>query len=187
MEQHSNVPYEIFTIDKLYTDCEIEQLSEYVEKARDDTRPFTFADFKNGKVIDTDLSSFMFEKVACHLPQVYKDSKQRQWQFVGAPKFVMYSKIKPGQSFPIHTDTGCEYDQKNNCFSKYTVLTYLNDDYHGGDTVFYTDDFQETVRIQPKKNRTLIFDIDLYHSGEAVTQGIKYWIGTELLCKNILE
>lgn len=47
------------------------------------------------------------------------------------PKYIMYAKIKSGEFFGLHTDTGCEYDIIKNKYSKYTVITYLNDDYEG--------------------------------------------------------
>ena len=61
----------------------------------------------------------------------------------------------------------------------------LNDDFENGKTLFYDHDFKHTVTIEPKKNRTLIFDIDLFHKGEQVSKGEKYWIGTELVCNKV--
>ena len=97
----------------------------------------------------------------------------------------MYAKIGQGQMFGIHTDTGYEFDQKKNMFSKFTVLTYLNDDFEGGSTIFYNDDLKETTRIIPQAGETLVFDIDRFHAGENVTNGIKLWIGTELVCSRL--
>jgi hypothetical protein len=85
----------------------------------------------------------------------------------------------------IHTDTGSEYDVPNNMYSKFTFLTYLNDGFTGGCTKFYDDRLRETCVITPERNRTLVFDIDLFHSGEKVLDGSKYWIGTELVASPV--
>jgi hypothetical protein len=103
------------------------------------------------------------------------------FKVVGACPSIFYGKICQNQSFVTHTDTGSVFDKKNNLYSKFTMLIYLNYDFLGGETVFYDNNLLETCRITPKKNKTLIFDIDLFHSGSIVTSGTKYWIGTELL------
>jgi Rps23 Pro-64 3,4-dihydroxylase Tpa1-like proline 4-hydroxylase len=186
IRQYSEIPYEIFTIDNIYTDSEIEHLKKLVENADNKNRTFTCSNFKNGKVVNEQLSNIIYEKLTKSLPVVYKDRQGISYNFVGTPKFIMYAKVKKNQLFSIHTDTGAEYDEINNKYSKFTVLTYLNDDYEGGNTKFFDYNFKETVKINPKKNRTLIFDIDLYHSGEEVKEGNKYWIGTELVVSKFL-
>ena len=106
------------------------------------------------------------------------------WKFEGVTKYVMYALLKPGQSFPIHTDTGAEYSTDGKQ-SKFTVLIYINDNFEGGTTQFYNKKFIKTFEIAPKSGRTLIFDIDLFHAGMPIKHGIKMWIGTELLCTPI--
>lgn len=130
-------------------------------------------------------SQMMYDRISKHLPEKYIDRHGQSWKFISAPKYIMYAKIDTNQLFMIHTDTGCEYDDSRNLYSKFTVLTYLNDDYNHGATKFYNNDFQDTAVIMPKTNRTLIFDIDLFHSGEKVTSGCKYWIGTELVASKV--
>ena len=129
------------------------------------------------------MTALMFERIQPHLPSVYRDREGVSWTYESAPKFIMYSKINPGQQFPIHTDTGCEYGKLT---SRYTVLTYLNDDFEGGHTQFYNSEFKKTVSIVPKRGKTLCFDINLFHAGDEVFKTAKYWIGTELVCRRSL-
>jgi hypothetical protein len=73
-------------------------------------------------------------------------------------------------------------------YSKFVVLLYLNTsglEFQGGKTQFYDTHFNKTINIIPRKNRTVIFDIDLFHSGEKVFNVIetKKWIGTEIICQ----
>jgi len=185
MHQYSDIPFEIFTIDNLYTSKEIELFKDYVENADDKNRTFTNSPFKNGKIIKPDFSSLMYSRINTCLPDEYIDRQNTKWGYLEAPKYIMYAKVQPGEHFGLHTDTGCEYDMIKNKYSKYTVLTYLNNDFEGGSTIFYDDNFHKTCEIKPLKNRTLIFDIDLYHQGSQVLEGNKYWIGTELVCKKL--
>jgi hypothetical protein len=94
---------------------------------------------------------------------------------------LYFSEIEKNQPFFIHTDTGVYYNRKTNVRSRYTVLLYLNDNFDGGNTSFYTNEFKKSVSITAKKNKIVVFDISLFHSGDTVTSGTKRWIGTELI------
>jgi hypothetical protein len=175
-------PFRVFIIDDLYSDKELTMFSDYVIQTSDKNRCFTNSPFKNGKMIEPEISGLMYDRIKTHLPNEYVDLNGFVWTFRKSVKYIFYSEIKNGQMFGIHTDTGSEYNAVDNLFSKFTVLTYLNDNFEGGKTTFYDHNFIETTQIQPKRGRTLVFDIDLYHKGEMVTKGIKQWIGTELVC-----
>ena len=174
--------FRVFTIDNMYSEHELSMFDEYVKQASDKNRSFTNSPFKNGKMIEPEIASLMYNKIKMHLPNEYIDLYGNVWNFIKSVKYIFYSEIKEGQMFGIHTDTGSEYNDVDNFYSKFTVLTYLNDEYEGGNTTFYNHDFIETTQICPKRGRTLVFDIDLYHKGEMVTKGTKRWMGTELVC-----
>lgn len=180
--QYSSVPFEVFTVDNLYSPKEINDFLEFVETAAVGNRQFTSSPFKNGKVVNKELSNTIFERLKPYLPDVYVDQHGKRWSFYGSPNIVMYAKLCTGQLFGIHTDTGCDYDEQTCRYSKFTVLTYLNDSFSGGQTTFYDNNFKITGVVSPRTNSTLVFDIDLFHKGEQVTNGTKYWIGTELVC-----
>lgn len=181
-EQYTSRPYEVFTIDDLFSDTDINYFINYINESPHLTRKFTNSDFINGKVIDSQLSSLIYQKIYNHLPSTYIDQHNQRWYFKGVTKATMFAKIEPGKHFGIHTDTGYEYNDESNMYSKFTVLLYLNDDYKGGTTTFFDDSFIELFKVTPKKGRLLCFDIDLFHSGDKVYAGDKYWIGTELVC-----
>ncbi len=175
----------ITTFQGLYTTIEIKERLNYIEHSSNKNRKFTDNDFKNGKIPNAEWSSLIFERIKDKLPTVYQDTKGKTWKFVSAAPYIYYSKILHGQRFNIHTDTGSVFDEANNKFSKFTLLTYLNDDFEGGETVFYNDFFQETLKIKPITGLTVMFDIDLFHQGNPVLSGQKYWLGTEIVCEKI--
>lgn len=182
VKQYSGIPFEVFTVDGLYSDDEIDMFLNYVKEADESNRTFTSSPFKNGKMIYPEWSELMYSKIKDVLPETYTDANKVLWTYDGTPKYIMYAAVEKEQMFGIHTDTGCEYDTIKNKYSKYTVLTYLNDDFEGGLTTFYNRNFEKQFSIEPRRNRTLIFDIELFHCGKKVTDGTKYWIGTELVC-----
>ncbi len=187
LTQYSDTPFEIFTIDNLYTDTELQTFIDYIENADVTNKRFTNSDFKNGKIVHAEWSKLMYERLMDHLPPQYVDKNGVQWEFVKCPHIIMYAKIASGEKFSIHTDTGYAYDDATSEYSKFTFFTYLNDGFDGGNTQFYDDYFNRTSTINPSRNKTLFFDIDLFHSGESVTKGCKMWIGSELVCRKIAK
>lgn len=182
---YTDIPYEIFTIDNLYTNEEIINNIHFIENADNRERTFTEQPFKNGKIINEELSNQIYSRIKSFLPKIYIDRNNKKWQPIETTKYIFYSKLIENNMFGIHTDTGSVYDIQNKKYSKFTLLTYLNDNFVGGNTQFYDGSFNETVTIVPIKNKTLIFDIDLFHKGNMIISGIKYWIGTEIVCKYI--
>jgi prolyl 4-hydroxylase len=180
--QYGTKPFQVFTIDGLFMDSDITDMRSYVLDAlKQPIKNFTCSDFENGKVVDKKCSTMMYERIRPFLPAIYDDG----WQYIGAADAVMFARICEGKHFGIHTDTGYMHDPKNNVFSKFTVLIYLNDDFEGGTTSFYSPDFEKLFSITPKTGRVLCFDIDEFHKGDVVTKGTKMWIGTELVCAKI--
>lgn len=130
--------------------------------------------FTNKKWTDAALASEFFERLDGRVAGALR-----------ANTLIMGALFHPGDAFGIHTDTGLFYDRATGEKSRWTVLIYLNDDFEGGDTVFYDGDtWAETRRVRPEAGKALVFDIDLWHSGSPVTAGVKRWIGCELIGKN---
>jgi hypothetical protein len=161
------VGHDLFTLD------EIKKFTNFVSTGPTNCKFFN-GDFKNGKVLLPEIANLIGKRV---LDNGFKQIVEN----VTFCDTLYFSEIKTDQSFVIHTDTGQYFDKKANLCSRYTVLLYLNDNFSGGHTNFYTNDFKKTVSIIPKKNKVLIFDISLFHSGENVFGGTKKWIGTELI------
>lgn len=187
LTQHEHAhPFAVFTIDDVFSEKEIKFLRDFVEtQLRKPVRNFTNSDFQNGKIVESTVSKIIYNKIQPVLPESYTDGKGEQWEFTGISKTVMFANVKPGKQFDLHTDTGCEFDIQSNTCSKYTVLVYLNDDFTGGTTTFYSDQFDELFAIFPRTGRILCFDIDMFHKGDMVGSGSKLWVGSELISRCI--
>lgn len=182
----TDIPFEINTIPNLFAEKEIKEWVHFIEFPEYTFhRNFTEQPFHNGKIYKPELSTYIFSKIQSYLPIIYTDRNQISWEFVGPAPYIFYSKLVATNMFGIHTDTGSVYDEDKKEYSKFTLLIYLNDDFVGGETQFYSHLFEKTVSVIPKTNTTLFFDIDLYHQGNEILEGTKYWIGTELVCRRI--
>ena len=179
--QHGERLFEIFTCDGLFSDDELREFEAIIRSGDDKTHRFTSSPFKNGKIVEPDISEMIWNRIKGHLPATYSSADGKTWKFVGVPHIVMYAEVKKGQLFGLHTDTGCVYEDDGKVRSKHTLLIYLNDDFAGGETEFFDSAWNRSCLIQPKANRLLCFDIDLFHQGKAVLHGHKRWLGTELV------
>jgi prolyl 4-hydroxylase len=139
--------------------------------------PFTNSGiFKNNKYINANLSNYFYQKIENKL----KDNNINI-SILRPNNLIMTGKYTNNQEFGLHTDTGLYYNKETNEKSRYTLLIYLNDNFNGGETEFYDDNFNSILKIIPKKGKALLFDIDMWHKGNQLIHGEKYWIGCEII------
>lgn len=127
-----------------------------------------------------DLATYLLEVMRPHLPERLCRGKECLEEL--NPRFRV-SFYTPGQEFEPHCDTCYTYPEqhpKHGQVSRITVLLYLHDvpDANGGATNFVGKD---RVACQPRGGSALIFTQDLRHEGAMVTNGIKYFIRSELM------
>lgn len=130
--------------------------------------------FYHEKMRRADCSERLYESVRQFLPP--------QWNICGACSCVRIARYSPNQQVGLHTDN-THTNEVERVRSRASMLVYLNDDFQKGETIFYDQDFKETTRVSPMTGCALVFDIGKWHSGSRVSNGYKYWIGTDLLCK----
>jgi hypothetical protein len=130
----------------------------------------THADSITDKCENKKLTSDLFERIQKIL---------NCDDFVRPNTFTLSSKYHKGGQIGLHTDT--PYYISKTEYSKYKVLIYLNDDFEGGHTEFYDDNFVKQLVIVPKQGACVIFDMDIFHKGNEVLDGLKYWIGFEII------
>jgi hypothetical protein len=103
--------------------------------------------------------------------------------------------IAPSIGFTPHRDA--TFIENEDIRSILSILIYLNDDFDGGDTVFYNTlgerqkydlvedemkkGFVERYRYRPKKGSVLIFNHNMIHEGTSISHGIKYVIRSDIV------
>jgi len=169
----------IYTFNNFLTDKECEKYDEIVRNPPQQASAFTqTGGFDNKKWTDPELSSYFYSLLKNHISDKTINNNEFP-NILRANTLIMTGNYNPGQQFNMHTDTGLYYNIKEK--SRWTLLIYLNDDYEGGHTLFYDDDFKFTKDITPKKGMALLFDIDLWHRGDVIITGNKRWIGCEII------
>lgn len=166
----------IYTIPNFLNEDECSHFNDLVFNPPKDASKFTTTGiFTNKKWKDPMIADSFYSKLSAFIEP--SDLALR------ANSVVMTGHYKEGQQFNLHTDTGLFYDKFNREKSRWTLLIYLNDDYEGGNTLFYDDNFSLVKTIQPEKGKALLFDIDLFHRGDTIERGEKQWIGCEIIGK----
>jgi hypothetical protein len=168
--------YGIYTIPNFLNDDECELYKQIVLNPPKESSYFTDSGiFKNRKFIDTQLTEVFYKK----LMNYFKPSDL----LLRPNNLIMTGFYEKGEQFNLHTDTGLYYNRNTEEKSRWTLLIYLNDDYLGGNTLFYDDSWKLTKTIKPEKGKALLFDIDLWHRGDIIQSGKKYWIACEIIGK----
>jgi hypothetical protein len=119
----------------------------------------------------------------------------------GLNEQLRFYRYDPGQRFKAHMDGSIQRDTGE--VSQLTFMVYLNDDFEGGCTTFFiskpirgngpTNPGQSVlmprqaprprIQVKPKTGMALVFAHRLLHEGEAVTQGRKYVLRTDVMYK----
>lgn len=179
---------DIFTLDQFITPWECGELILKMEDAG--FAPATTKE-AGGQAVNTSirnnerasslcrqLSHEWMSKVRSHLP-VLIDGLQlcSLW-----PEFRCYKYVS-GNEFKTHIDWPIKDGDSQ---SLYTLMVYLNEGFHGGNTTFFAQRFDAAPyrEIAPATGRALVFrQKGLYHSGSLVTEGIKYVLRTDVMYK----
>jgi hypothetical protein len=144
------------------------------EKNPKDVLKFThIGQFSNDKYIDTKLSKELFELIPDEIKTKHKLKR--------AHNVIMTGMYTPGQSFGLHVDTPLYYNTKTREKAICTFLIFLNGDFEGGETQFFSDEFKPIKMYHPEEGYGLIFDLNIWHCGSPVTKGTKYWLHIELI------
>jgi len=170
---------DLYVIDNFLNETEIETYLEYVKNQSESQIKKAFnnqTNFFNAKLENSELSQTFYKKVE-NINIVDKSDMNRKP--IKACNYVFMAKYNPDGNFNLHTDTGSHFLPDE--ISYQTLLIYLNNDYTGGETTFYNQNFEKKVVVIPKKGTAILFKIDLWHQGEKVLKGRKYWIGTEIV------
>jgi hypothetical protein len=164
----------VYTIANFLNEQEILEYTNIVLQPPENATEFTNTGiFDNNKFVNMDLANVFYTKLSQYI---------RPTPLALRPNnLIMTGNYKSGQQFNLHTDTGLYYNRMTKEKSRWTLLIYLNDNYTGGHTFFYDDDWKETHDIIPEKGTALLFDIDLWHRGDVIQSGTKYWIGCEII------
>jgi prolyl 4-hydroxylase len=126
-------------------------------------------------VDDEEFAAQLFERLKPFVP-----ATMQVYEVVGLNERFRYYRYEDGQTFRPHYDGA--YFRSDEEYSQLTFMIYLNDDFEGGETKFYADDWNVLVAsIKPVKGMALVFEHEQLHEGAPVTSGRKYVIRTDVM------
>lgn len=140
-------------------------------------------------VMDNDiLANQLFEKVKPYLPETIETNSVIQaengvWHLKELNNRLRFCKYSANQYFHRHLD-GVHY-RNDTTQSKLTFMIYLNSatEFEGGRTLFFKT--KETNEIWasyiPKQGDLIVFDHNVWHEGEVLTQGEKFVLRSDIL------
>ncbi|KAJ3130245.1 hypothetical protein HK098_004292 [Nowakowskiella sp. JEL0407] len=107
------------------------------------------------------------------------------WAPAGVNPMIRFSKYNKGGHFQRHRDGG--FVIHDDLRSIFTVLIFLNDDFMGGETTFYSDVQGDSpcLKFNPAAGTAVIFNHDCRHAGEIVEGGVKYILRTDIMFQRI--
>lgn len=112
--------------------------------------------------------------------RIKDDMKKEEPDAVELNPMLRYLRYSTGDFFAPHFDES-RLDMKGN-ESIFTLILYLNDGYKGGHTVLLDEyNIKSKERIIPKKGDILLFEHEILHEGEHVTEGEKFVLRTDVM------
>jgi len=179
---HQNSPL-IFTVDDVFSNQEclsfIELSHQYHYETADifvNSARQVLTNVRNNKRViydDIQLAETLFFKLKHLLPE-----QLNGWTLSGLNERFRFYRYENGETFRPHWDGIYE-------------VNYLNEDFTGGETVFYRDSgmlkpCKETqiVSVQPKLGQILVFEHQQLHEGAPVLSGQKYVLRTDVMYKH---
>lgn len=153
-------------------------------------------------VMDDDFNRAIFERAKPLLPASLALFDETLQPCLGLNARWRLYKYNPTDVFKIHSDgawTGAGLDAEGEYvddiyhgtgLSWLTFLVYLNEDFEGGTTSFYTRDGRHnTLTVKPEQGSALCFfhgyhPLSPLHQGDLVTEGTKYVARTEVIYRH---
>lgn len=120
---------------------------------------------------DPELAEKLYREAKEHLPEEFNGRR-----IVGCNERFRCYRYKPGMRFAPHSDGAFVRNESE--MSYYTYLVYLNGEFEGGETTFFTN---PEVVVKPVTGDALLFQHPLVHEGSIVTSGVKYVARTDIM------
>ncbi|KAK7048735.1 hypothetical protein R3P38DRAFT_3307532 [Favolaschia claudopus] len=197
-------------IDDFLTAAECENLKE-LAASTDDWQPASLdavsrvhTNFRNSDRVlrmDAETADMIYERLRPLVPELHNLGPHSQWPLItgklgrGSPSWKMvrvnprlsFLRYGPGHYFKQHCDGLNELaDGPKSQKSFVTLHIYLNEGMSGGATRFWTPDKKHFLDVEPKIGRVLVFQQRmLVHSGEEVSDGIKYTMRTDFMFEQV--
>lgn len=169
----------IITVTRVLSSLECESLISIAESQGFTDAPITTAfgfahrpDIRNNTRVmldDLPLAGRVWARIRQAVPE-----QLLGWQAVGLNERLRFYRYEMGQAFRWHYDGPFQRSAQEQ--SQLTLLIYLNEGYVGGATMF-----KDGPTVAPRQGMALLFRHPILHQGEAVQQGRKYVLRSDVM------
>jgi len=130
---------------------------------------------------DPSLAAELWGKAGPHVPPALADLVGSRCEAAGLNERFRVYRYDVGQRFAPHADG--HFKRENGEESRLTWMVYLNDDFSGGETVFYL--YEEVMSVRPERGMALAFLHEHVHVGAPVLAGRKYVLRTDVMYRTV--
>lgn len=154
-----------------------EECAKYIDLINDGenveiiNRPF-YASYYRKLVMDSNFTNVLYERLD-------KLGLIEKYNIKYLNNCLRLSKYDEGGEFKIHKDGFFQDKLGNRSFM--TLNIFLNNDFEDGGTSFYDENKNLVMTADPKPGKGVIFDSQIYHSGNIVKNGNKYLLRTDAM------
>lgn len=133
---------------------------------------------------DRELTRNLFQKIKPYLPQQLGQD-QHVWQLFGLNERMRFYTLRTGQSLPKHDEISYQRSHLEQSF--FTLVFYLNDDYLGGESLFYENEVvtEPNVIIQAETAQAIVFSQEWMFETKPIQQGEKYVLHLDIMYRRM--
>jgi predicted 2-oxoglutarate/Fe(II)-dependent dioxygenase YbiX len=133
----------------------------------------------NDRVIfdDAELAAELWVRARPYVPAALADVLGRRCESVGLNERFRCYCYDTGQRFAPHANG--RFKREGGDESRLTWMVYLNDDFSGGETIFYL--YEDMLSVRPERGMALAFVHEYVHEGATVAAGRKYVLRTDVM------
>lgn len=202
LENKGKILYNVFSKEECDWLINLFDNSDYYHITQDEKSNYTIDYRDNFRIIKDSrtLANIIYNRINDYIEdEIIINNENDELTKLGLTNFYRYNglwkknyinyrfrlcKYEEGGHFEKHRDKDYIHPTKKYKSFK-TCMIYLNDNFDGGETIFYDNDNNIIKKIKPKQGMILLFNHLIDHKGEKVYHGEKYIARTEIMYEKI--
>jgi len=176
----------LYLVDDFLAPSEVEHYRAYLDqREKDYTGVHPMPHRWQESIDDPQLSITFWQKLKPYFTQISPLTKYQRKHSPYLKEPYKCAKYMPAVRYNIDgLQTIIHQDFRRDPQEEFAVIIYLNQDFPDGQTRYYDHYRQLLHTIKPKTGQAIIFDIEMFHRGEA-PNGIKYILCPRVCYRNL--
>jgi hypothetical protein len=132
---------------------------------------------------DPGLALGLWRRLQALAPPRAVDGRDQECRAIGLNERIRLFRYEKQQRFAPHYDGS--FQRHIHEGSLLTFMVYLNDDFQGGETRFYTEGNRARLAVSPRQGTALLFVHNQLHEGAPVIRGRKYVLRSDVMYRSL--